>query len=101
MLLVACSVHYGRVFPLVALYNAFFALVTLLTVNHSIIRGLKLLHCLELEAPRLFTPEPEDAGMARLRETLGRSQKLSPRSRPAAGFWAVSSPSHSSCGHWQ
>ncbi len=54
-------------------------------------RGLKLLHCLELEAPRLFSPEPEDAGMARLRDTLGRGQRLSPRSRPAAGFWAVTS----------
>lgn len=27
--------------------------------------------------------------MSRLREKLGRSQKLSPRSRPVAGFWAV------------
>ena len=27
--------------------------------------------------------------MLRLREKLGRSQKLSPRGRPAAGFWAV------------
>ena len=60
-----------------------------MTIIYCAFRGLKLLHCLELEAPRLFSPEPEDAGMARLRETLGRSQKLSPRSRPAAGFWAV------------
>lgn len=52
-------------------------------------RGLKLLHCLELEAPRLFCSAAEDVGMARLRNTLGHSQNLSPRNRPAAGFWAV------------
>ena len=55
----------------------------------DVCRGLKLLHCLELEAPRLFCSAAEDAGMARLRNTLGHSQNLSPRNRPAAGFWAV------------
>ena len=63
-----------------------------LNMNLCPARGLNLLHCLELEATRLFSPEPEDAGMARLRETLGRTQKLSLRSRPAAGFWAVILP---------
>ena len=52
-------------------------------------RGLTLLHCLEVEAPRLCGAEHSDPGMARLRDALGRSQKLSPRNRPAAGFWAV------------
>jgi len=54
-------------------------------------RGLKLLHCLELEAPRLICSAAEDVGMARLCNTLGHSQNLSPRNRPAAGFWAVMS----------
>ena len=57
----------------------------------AVCRGLKLLHCLELEAPRLFCSAAEDVGMARLRNTLGHSQNLSPRNRPAAGFWAVMS----------
>ena len=48
-----------------------------------------LLHCLEVEAPRLYSAEHSDPGMSRLRDALGRSQKLSPRNRPAAGFWAV------------
>ena len=52
-------------------------------------RGLTLLHCLEVEAPRLYSAEHSDPGMSRLRDALGRSHKLSPRSRPAAGFWAV------------
>ena len=60
---------------------------------HNIIltlrRGLTLLHCLEVEAPRLYSAEHSDPGMSRLRDALGRGQKLSPRSRPAAGFWAV------------
>ena len=65
--------------------------------NLTICRGLTLLHCLEVEAPRLYSAERNDLGMSRLRDALSQSQKLSPRNRPAPGFWAVGVTLGSQC----